>query len=86
MGITDRVVSKWENSRGMSDLSLLMPLCEILGVSINDLLSGARLDKNDYMNKLEENIVNTIDYSDKKIKKTKNILKKDFLFFLVILL
>lgn len=73
MGITDRAVSKWENGRGMSDLSLLMPLCEILGVSINDLLSGTMLDKNDYMNKLEKNIVNTIDYSDKKIKKTKNI-------------
>ena len=75
LGITDRAISKWENGRGMPDLSLLMPLCEILGVSINELLSGARLDKNDYMNKLEENIVNTIDYSDEKIKKTKNIFK-----------
>lgn len=73
LGITDRAISKWENGRGMPDLSLLTPLCEILDVSINELLSGARLDKKDYQEKLEENIINTIDYTDKKIKKTKKI-------------
>ena len=73
LGITDRAISKWENGRGMPDLSLLTPLCEILDVSINELLSGARLDKKDYQEKFEENIINTIDYTDKKIKKTKKI-------------
>jgi len=73
LGITDRAISKWENGRGMPDLSLLTPLCEILDVSINELLSGARLDKKDYQEKLEENIINTIDYTDKKIRKTKKI-------------
>ena len=47
LGITDRAISKWENGRGMPDLSLLTPLCEKLGVSINELLSGERLDKKD---------------------------------------
>ena len=75
LGITDRAISKWENGRGMPDLSLLMPLCEILDVSINELLSGARLDTKNYQEKLEENIINAIDYSDKKIKKTKKIFK-----------
>ena len=73
LGITDRAISKWENGRGLPDLSLLTPLCEKLGVSINELLSGSRLDKKDYQEKLEENIINTIDYTDKKIKKTKKI-------------
>ena len=73
LGITDRAISKWENGRGMPDLSLLAPLCEILDVSINELLSGARLDKKDYQEKFEENIIKTIDYTDKKIKKTKKI-------------
>ncbi len=71
--ITDRAISKWENGRGMPDLSSLAPLCEILDVSINELLSGTRLGKNDYQEKLEENIINTIDYTNKKIKKTKKI-------------
>lgn len=73
LGITDRAVSKWENGRGMPDLSLLAPLCEILGVSINELLSGERLDKKDYQEKLEDNIINTINYTDKKINKTKRV-------------
>ena len=73
LGITDRAISKWENGRGLPDLSLLTPLCEILDVSINELLSGSRLDKKDYQEKLEENIINTIDYTNKKIKKTKKI-------------
>ena len=78
MGITDRAISKWENGRGLPDLSLLTPLCEILDISINELLSGSRLDKKDYQEKLEENIINTIDYTDKKIKKTKK-------FFVIVL-
>ena len=71
LGITDRAISKWENGRRMPDLSLLTSLCEILDISINELLSGSRLDKKEYQDKLEENIINTIDYSDKKIKKEK---------------
>lgn len=73
--ITDRAISKWENGRGMPDLSLLMPLCETLNISINELLSGERLNKKEYQNKLEENIINTIDYSNKKIKKEKRTFK-----------
>lgn len=73
LGITDRAVSKWENGRGMPDLSLLLPLCDTLNISVNELLSGERLNQYDYQEKLEENIINTIDYSDKKIKKNKKI-------------
>lgn len=75
LGITDRAISKWENGRGMPDLSFLKPLCEILDISINELLSGERLNKKEYQEKLEENIIKTIDYTDTKIKKTKKIFK-----------
>ena len=40
LGITDRAISKWENGRGMPDLSLLTPLCEILDVSIYGTVLG----------------------------------------------
>ena len=89
LGITDRAISKWENGRGMPDLSLLTPLCEILDISINELLSGEKLDKKDYQKKLEENIINTINYTDKKIKKTKNtfiIILSAILIFIVMLI
>lgn len=78
LGVTDRAISKWENGRGLPDLSLLIPLCEILNISINELLSGEKLDDNLYKTKLEENIVNVIDYSDGKIRK----IKKSYLIIL----
>lgn len=69
LGVTEKSVSNWENGRNMPDLSLFKPLCEILGITINELLSGEKLAKEKYQEKFEENIVNTIDYSTKKINK-----------------
>lgn len=69
LGVTEKSVSNWENGRNMPDLSLFKPLCEILGITINELLSGEKLVKEKYQEKFEENIVNTIDYSTKKINK-----------------
>ena len=69
LGVTDRSVSNWENGKNMPDLSLFKPLCDELGITINELLSGERLSKDEYQEKFEENIVNTIDYSTKKVKK-----------------
>ena len=40
LGITDRAVSKWENGRTMPDSSLMLDLCDILNISVNELLSG----------------------------------------------
>ena len=40
LGITDRAISKWENGRAMPDSSLMLDLCSILKISVNDLLSG----------------------------------------------
>ena len=65
LGVTDRSISNWENGKNMPDLSLFKPLCDILEISINELLSGEKIDNKDYANKFEENIINTIDYVDK---------------------
>lgn len=40
LGITDKAVSKWETGKSMPDLSLFMPLCEILEITLNELLLG----------------------------------------------
>ena len=72
IGVTDRAISKWENGRGLPDLSLMKPLCEELGISINELISGEKIDKKEFRDKYEENVLNTINYSQKQIKKTKN--------------
>ena len=69
LGVTDKSIGNWENGRNMPDLSLFKPLCEELGITINDLMSGEKISKDKYQEKFEENIVNTIDYSTKKINK-----------------
>ena len=43
VGVTDRAVSKWETGRSLPDYSALPTLCEVLGISINELLCGERL-------------------------------------------
>ena len=75
LGVTDRAISNWENGRRMPDLSLIKLLCDDLGVSINDLLSGEIVDKDIYQDKFEENIMSTIDYTNKKIKRNNLIFK-----------
>jgi len=74
LGVTDKSIGNWENGRNMPDLSLFKPLCDELGISINDLLSGEKISKEKYQEKFEENIVNTIDYSSKKINKYTNVI------------
>ena len=74
LGVTDKSVGNWENGRNMPDLSLFKPLCDELGITINDLLSGEVISKDKYQEKFEENIVNTIDYSTKRINKYGNVI------------
>ena len=74
LGVSDRTVGNWENGRNMPDLSLFKPLCDELGITIKELLSGETLDKKDYQEKFEENIVNTIDYSNKRVNKYSNVV------------
>ena len=56
LGVSDKTVSKWETGRGLPDISIMQSLCQTLGVSINELLSGDRLDENSYREKAEENL------------------------------
>lgn len=70
VGVSDKSVSKWENGKCMPDLSLFPELCKALGITINDLMSGEKVDDKDYINTLEENIVKLAD-SIKKQKRKK---------------
>ena len=84
LGVTDRAISKWENGRGMPDLSLIRNLCDELGITVNELLSGEKLNKDIYQKKSEENLLNTIKYTDKKINKVKKIAKVILLIIIVL--
>lgn len=69
--ITNQAVSKWENGRGMPDLSLLQPLCDVLGISLNELFSGEHISAEEYKGKAEENISNL--FKDKQIANLKPV-------------
>lgn len=86
IGVTDRAISKWENGRGMPDLSLMKPLCDVLGITLNELISGERIEKKELQKKSEENILKTINYSNKKTKYFKIFLGCLITIFLLLVL
>ena len=73
LGISNRTVSKWETGNGFPDVSLLLPLCEELDISVNELLSGERLSQEDYEKRAEVNMMNIIE-KNKKASKEERII------------
>lgn len=58
LGITDRAISKWETAKSMPDTGLMSELCELLGISVNELFSGEKLNlMEDYRKNAESNLM-----------------------------
>ena len=57
LGVTDRAVSKWENGKCLPDASIMLDLCKILKITVNDLLCGERITMENYNKQLEENLI-----------------------------
>ena len=73
--VTNRAVSKWETGKSCPDVSIMLELCGILGITVNELLSGERIVMEDYRKKAEENL---IELQSKKEKAQKTLLKVKF--------
>ena len=58
LGITKNAVSKWERGLCLMDMSLLEPLSKILKVTVNEILAGEKIERNDLPQKADENIIN----------------------------
>lgn len=67
--ISDKTISKWERGNGFPEVSLLLPLCNELDITVNELLSGERVSYEDYQRKAEENMVNMIKEREENKKK-----------------
>ena len=67
--ISDKTVSKWERGNGFPEVSLLLPLCNELEITVNELLSGERVSEEDYRKKAEENMVNLVREAQESKKK-----------------
>lgn len=60
LGITDKAVSKWETGKSMPDVALFHPLCELLDISLNELLSGEHISEENLKEKSEEILMEVI--------------------------
>ena len=57
LNITDRAVSKWENGRSLPDSAIMLELCEILDITVNDLLCGEVVVMEKYNKEMEKNLL-----------------------------
>ena len=60
LNITDRAVSKWECGKAMPDSSVMLELCNILGISVNDLLCGEIVKMENYDKSMEKNLIEVV--------------------------
>lgn len=70
LGISDRAVSKWETGKSMPDSSLMLELCEILEITVNDLLTGEVVSMENYNKEMEKNLMEMVkqkEESDRKL-------------------
>ena len=76
LGITDRAVSKWENGKALPDATIMLELCGILGISVNDLLTGEVVTMENYNEKMEKNLLDAL---EAKQRADKNLLNLEIL-------
>lgn len=83
LNITNRAVSKWETGKGCPDVSIMLELCDILGITVNELLTGERITMEDYQKKAEENL---LALQKKKEKAEKSLLRIELIWLAIAIL
>ena len=68
LGITDKAISKWERGVSMPDTSIMLELCDILGISVNELLRGEKFDMENDNQKNEQLLLEMAKELEKKNK------------------
>ncbi len=79
LNISNKTISKWETGNGFPEVSLLLTLCNALGISVNELLSAEKLSDSDYKQKAEENLLKTIESSSFTLNDRIKYFKKKWL-------
>ena len=65
LGITDRAVSKWDRGLSLPDASLMLDLCALLRITVNDLLSGEVVSMENYNAEMEKNLIDVVREKEK---------------------
>ena len=90
LGITDRAVSKWETGNSLPDAAIMLELCDLLHITVNELLCGEIIDMKEYDKKAEELFVELAKQDEQKNKKLMTsmwtILITNAVFYVVVML
>lgn len=85
LNVTNRAISNWETGRRMPDVSFFKPLCEILGISVSELINGEKISKDSLISSSDDIVINTLN-NVKKNKRKVNIGILIIILLLVILI
>ena len=69
LSITDKAVSKWETGKSLPDSSIMLDLCDTLGISVNDLLCGEVVSMDNYNKELENNLLEMVKQKEQADKR-----------------
>ena len=69
LGITDRAVSKWETGKSLPDASIMLELCEMLGITVNDLLCGEVVSMENYNEQMEKSMIEMFRQKEQSYKR-----------------
>ena len=70
LNITDRAVSKWETGKTMPDSAIMLELCDVLQITVNDLLNGEVISMENYNKKTQEQLLDMVkqkELADKRL-------------------
>ena len=77
LGITDRAVSKWETGKSLPDASIMLALCAILKITVNDLLNGEVVTMENYDKNVEKTLLEMVkqkEQADKRLLKMEIVI------------
>ena len=73
LGVSNKTVSRWETGKNMPDYAIPEELTCELNITVNELIRGERIIKDDIIREYDHNLVNVLrEY--KRMKKAKNII------------
>ena len=83
LNITDRAISKWETGKALPDSSIMLDLCDILQITVNDLLSGEVVSMENYEKKTEEMLLQMV---KEKEERDRMLLKAELIIGIICIL
>lgn len=78
LNITYKAVSKWECGKGLPDVSIMMDLCKILNINLNELFIGEKTLDEKYKEIADNNLLNALENSSFTLKEKINFYKKQW--------